>query len=168
MSVGAFIPRKRYEDLIQAVLNCSCDCDLYLIGGKPTNEYLQLSEGSDRVHYVDFVMPDQVYRYYQASDLFVLPSQTDVWGLVINEAMAQALPVISSDHCVAALSLVDGNGIIYETGDIQALSEAIDLCIDEKENQKMSERSLQIIHDFTIENMARLQLPAIEAYFNSR
>ncbi len=168
MSVGAFIPRKRYEDLIAAVLSCRTDCDLYLVGGKPTEEYLKLSKGSDRVHYVDFVLPEEVYRYYLASDLFVLPSQTDVWGLVINEAMAQGLPVISSDNCVAALALVDGNGIVYRTGNISELAEAIDICLGKDNNAKMSRKSLEIIRDFTIENMVRLQLPAIEAYFNSK
>lgn len=168
MSVGAFIPRKRYEDLIRAVLNCRSDCDLYLVGGKPTEEYLRLSKGSDRVHYVDFVLPEEVYKYYLASDLFVLPSQTDVWGLVINEAMAQGLPVISSDNCVAALALVDGNGIVYRTGDVCELTEAIDMCLKRDNNARMSIKSLEIIRDFTIENMARLQLPTIKAYFNSK
>jgi len=166
ISVGAFIPRKRYEDLIQAVLNCKTDCDLYLVGGEPTETYKSLANGSERIHYVDFVMPDQVYKYYQASDLFVLPSQTDVWGLVLNEALANALPAISSDNCVASFSLIDGNGYIYPTGDIKSLTDCIDKCLDEKNNMKMSERSLEIIKDFTIENMVRRQRPAIEAYFN--
>ena len=47
ISVGAFIPRKRYEDLIEAVLNCKSDCELYLVGGKPTEAYLKLSADSD-------------------------------------------------------------------------------------------------------------------------
>ena len=167
ISVGAFIPRKRYEDLIQAVLNCQCDCDLYLVGGKPTQEYLALAKGSDRIHYVDFVLPDQVYKYYQASNLFVLPSQTDVWGLVLNEALANGLPAISSDNCVAAFSLIDGNGYIYKTGDIDELTDCIDKCLDVKENHQMAKRSLEIIKDFTIENTVRLQRPAIDAYFES-
>ena len=166
ISVGAFIPRKRYEDLIQAVLKCKADCDLYLVGGKPTEGYLALAKGSDAIHYVDFVMPDQVYKYYRASDLFVLPSQTDVWGLVLNEALANGLPAISSDNCVASFSLVDGNGFIYPTGNVDELSECIDRCLDADENQKMAKRSLEIIKDFTIENTVRLQRPAIEAYFN--
>ena len=166
ISVGAFIPRKRYEDLIQAVLKCQSDCDLYLVGGKATEGYLALSKDSDRIHYVDFVMPDQVYKYYLASDLFVLPSQTDVWGLVLNEALANGLPAISSDNCIAAYSLIDGNGFIYKTGNIDELIKCIDKCLDKEENKRMAKRSLEIIKDFTIENTVNLQRPAIEAYFN--
>ena len=168
ISVGAFIPRKRYEDLIEAVLNCKSDCELYLVGGKPTEAYLKLSADSDRIHYIDFVLPDQVYRYYQASDLFVLPSQTDVWGLVINEAMAEGLPIISSDHCVAAFGLVEGNGIIYETGNVRELTEAIDRCLDQSSNRSMSKRSLEIIRNYTIEGMAERQLPWIREYFGNK
>ena len=166
ISVGAFIPRKRYEDLISAVLKCKSDCDLYLVGGKPTDGYLSLAGNSDRIHYVDFVLPDQVYKYYLASDLFVLPSQTDVWGLVLNEALANGLPAISSDNCIASMSLIDGNGFIYKTGDIGQLTECIDKCLDKDNNKRMSKRSLEIIKDYTIENTVRLQRPAIEAYFN--
>lgn len=164
LSVGAFIPRKRYEDLIQAVIDCHSDCDLYLLGGKPTEEYLKLMGDHKNIHFIDFVLPNEVDKYYLASDLFVLPSQTDVWGLVVNEAMAQGLPVISSDNCIAKC-MVDTNGVIYETGNIKKLTEAIDYCLDDKRNKDMSLRSLENIKEYTIEGMARRQLPAIESYF---
>ena len=168
ISVGAFIPRKRYEDLIQAVIDCQSDCELYLVGGKPTEAYLKLSANRNDIHYIDFVLPEEVYRYYQASDLFVLPSQTDVWGLVLNEAMAQGLPVISSDNCVAGLSMIRDNGIIYETGNIRQLSDAIDQCLDEKNYAAMCQNSLKIIHDYTIEGMAQRQLEALQEYFGNK
>ena len=168
ISVGAFIPRKRYTDLIKAVIDCKTKCELYLVGGKPVDEYLELSKGRDDIHYIDFVLPEEVDEYYKAADLFVLPSQTDVWGLVINEAMANGLPVISSDNCVAAYSLVKDNGVIYETGNINELKEAIDYCLDEKENKKMKQNSLKLIKDFTIEKMVENQLGAIETYFDNK
>ena len=166
LSVGAFIPRKRYEDLIQAVINCQSDCELYLVGGQPTEEYLRLSEGHDNIHYVDFVLPEDVDEYYLASNIFVLPSQTDVWGLVINEAMAKGLPIISSDNCIAAKSLIDSNGLIYKTGDIDSLSQAIDYCLENE--HKMALRSLNNIKDYTIENMVAKQRSAIDGYFEDK
>lgn len=168
ISIGQFIPRKRYEDLIIAYKNCKSDCELYLVGGKPTESYLRLSDNDPGIHFVDFVLPSEVDEYYKASDLFVLPSQTDVWGLVLNEALAQGLPVISSDNCIAAKSLIDGNGIEYETGNIEKLTEAIDYCLDKNNWSKMAERSLEIIKDFTIEKMAQRQVPYIKAYFEGK
>lgn len=165
LSVGAFIPRKRYEDLIQAVLRCKSDCDLYLLGGKPIQSYLDLVGNNTNIHFIDFVLPNEVDRYYQASNLFVLPSQTDVWGLVINEAMANGLPVISSDNCVAGLDMIDGNGIVYKTGNIDELVKAIDVCLDDDTNKQMSKQSLKIIHEFTIEGMVERQMPLLNNYF---
>ena len=165
LGVGRFLPLKRFEDLISAVRECKTECDLYILGGEPTEEYLQAADSSDRIHFIDFVLPDEVNDYYKASDLFVLPSETDVWGLVLNEAMAQGIPVIASDSVVGGKSLVDGNGKIFETYNIDELRDDIDFCLDDKNNNMMSERSLEIIKDFTIENMVRRQKPVIDAYF---
>lgn len=165
LGVGRFLPLKRFEDLIDAVKRCKSDCDLYLLGGQATKEYLELTQGTDRVHFIDFVLPEQVSEYYKASDLFVLPSETDVWGLVLNEAMAQGIPVIASDSVVGALSLIDGNGKIFKTYDVDELSEDIDLCLKEENNAAMSLKSLEIIKEFTIENMVRRQRPFIDGYF---
>ncbi|MDO4197476.1 MAG: glycosyltransferase family 4 protein [Erysipelotrichaceae bacterium] len=168
LGVGAFIPRKRFEDLIEAVINCKSECDLYLLGGKPTEEYLKMIGDRTNFHFIDFVLPNEVDQYYQMADLFVLSSQTDVWGLVLNEALAQGLPSISSDNCIAGKSLIDGNGVVYRTGDIKELTDAIDYCLDDERNKEMSIRSLEISHNFTIENMVVLQKPYIDEYFSNR
>src|SRR5207247_9742522 len=62
---------------------------------------------------------------YAASDVFVLPSAQESWGLVVNEAMAAGLPVIVSDEVGAAPDLVEGKGpgIVFPCGDVSALSE---------------------------------------------
>ena len=165
LGVGRFLPLKRFEDLIDAVLMCKTAPDLYLLGGKPEASYLKHAGDSDRIHFIDFVLPEQVDDYYRAADLFVLPSETDVWGLVLNEAMAQGLPLIASDSVVGARSLIRENGKIFRTYDVKELSEDIDLCLEKDNHQKMSAESLDIVRDFTIENMVRRQKPFIDAYF---
>ncbi len=165
LGVGRFLPLKRFEDLIMAVRKCQNDCELYILGGEPSETYLKLAEGCDRIHFIDFVLPEEVNDYYKASNLFVLPSETDVWGLVLNEAMAQGLPVIASDSVVASHSLILDNGYIFRTYDVEELARDIDLCMIDESNHKMAENSLKIIKDFTIENMVRLQMPMIEKLF---
>ena len=61
--------------------------------------------GLKNVYLVGFKPKAEVFEYYKAADLFVLPTREDIWGLVINEAMAVGLPVVSTDMCVAATEL---------------------------------------------------------------
>ena len=165
LGVGRFVPLKRFDDLIKAVLKTNSDCHLYLLGGKASETYIKASENSERIHYIDFVLPEDVDKYYMMSDLFVLPSETDVWGLVINEAMAKGLPVISSDSPVASHDLVKDNGFVFETYNVEQLSEDIDICLSEENNIRMSNNSLRIIKDFTVENSVKLQRPVIDSFF---
>ena len=164
LGVGRFLPLKRFEDLILAVRKCESDCVLYLLGGQPTGDYLKAADGDPRIRFIDFVLPEDVLKYYQACDLFVLPSETDVWGLVLNEAMANGLPVIASDRVVAALSLIRGNGFIFPVYDVDELGRDIDLCLRDENQKKMAQRSLEIIRDYTIEGMVRRQKPHIDKY----
>ena len=80
-------------------------------------------------------------------------------GLVINEAMAYGLPVITTDRCVAGLELVKegANGYIVPTEDAHSLAEAIEkvLCSDLR---KMGESSLEKIRPYTIENMVKVHI----------
>lgn len=160
---GQFIPRKRFEDLIIAMKSCKIDCDLYILGGKPTKSYIDLVEDRNNIHFLEFVAPELVDKYYQAADVFALTSQTDVWGLVLNEAVAQGLPVISSDNCVAGLSLIDENGVLYKTGDIEQLTKAIEYCLNNEE--VLARKSIEIAKKYTIEGMIERQLPILNAYF---
>ena len=168
LGVGQFIPRKKFEDLISAVKMLDNKYELYILGGEPTKEYLDLVGDDKNIHFISFVKPEEVDKYYQASDVFALTSQTDVWGLVLNEAVGQGLPVISSDNCIAGLSMIDGNGVIYKTGDINELKNAIENCFDERNYDKYACRSLQIAKDYCIEGMVERQLPILNKYFESK
>ncbi len=57
----------------------------------------------------------EVARYYAASDLFALPTQYEAWGLVIVEAMACGLPVVTSRLAGAAITVCEGrNGSLLD------------------------------------------------------
>ena len=49
-----------------------------------------------------FYPKEELKRFYMASDVFVHPTSYDVWGLVVNEAMAAGLPTVVSRPFVAA------------------------------------------------------------------
>ena len=161
LSIGQFIPRKGFDILMRAAAGLEKDIGFYIVGGEPTEEYRKLREelGLENVHFVGFRKKDALSRYYRAADLFVLPTREDIWGLVINEAMAFGLPVITTDRCVAGLELVeDGvNGGIVPVEDSDALARKIREALS-ADLEKMGEQSLKKIRPYTIENMAKVHV----------
>jgi glycosyltransferase involved in cell wall biosynthesis len=66
-------------------------------------------------------------RALAACDLLVLPSESETWGLILNEAMCLRKPVIASDRVGATLDLVrhGENGLVFPKGDVAALTSCL-------------------------------------------
>lgn len=168
-TVGQFIHRKGFDVLIRAAKHLPCNTGIYIIGGEPDDEYILLKQNLalDNVHFVGFKNKEELEKYYCASDLFVLPAREDIWGLVINEAMAYGLPVVATDRCGAALSLLeDGvNGYIVPVEDAETLADRIRrLLSDDAARESMGQRNLSVIEKYSIENMVKAHMD----FFNSR
>ena len=166
LSIGQFIHRKGFDVLIRAAQNVSKDVGIYIVGGEATEEYRKLREelGVSNVHFLGFQKKEQLSRFYKAADLFVLPTREDIWGLVINEAMAYGLPTITTDRCVAGLELIeDGvNGYVVPVEDAQALAEKMNAVLS-ADLQQMSQASLRKIRPYTLENMAKTHAEIFES-----
>lgn len=159
LAVGQFIPRKGFDVLIRAARGLTGDVGIYFVGGVPTDEYLRMCDefGLSNIHFVGYKEKPQLSEYYKAADLFVLPTREDIWGLVIEEAMAQGLPVISTDRCGAALELVcDGeNGFVVPVENETALAQCIMKVLENDDlRHAMCENNLRDIRAYTIETMA--------------
>ena len=104
--------------------------------------------------------------YYQACDLFVLPTREDIWGLVINEAMANGLPVVTTDRCIAGLELVeDGeNGYIVPVEDAEKLHLRMRAILDNDElREQMQVNNIEKMQNNTMENIVKSHVPVIDA-----
>lgn len=165
LSIGQFIPRKGFDVLLKAAEGLPKDTGVYIVGGEPTEEYLGLRQelGLENVHFCGFQKKEALALYYQAADFFVLPTREDIWGLVVNEAMACGLPVVTTDNCVAGLELVkDGvNGYIVPVDDAEALSEKMTALLS-ADLSKMGGAALETAKIYTIENMAKTHLEIFE------
>lgn len=168
LSIGQFIPRKGFDWMIEAYKDLDHSIGIYIIGGKPTEEYLKLKKKykMDNLHFIDFQNKETIKKWYQLSDLFVLPTREDIWGLVVNEAMAQGLPVITTNKCIAGLELIeDGvNGYIVEVEEYNQLFEYTNNYFNSSSEDYLSKqiRILENILAYTIENMAKIHKEIFE------
>jgi glycosyltransferase involved in cell wall biosynthesis len=82
---------------------------------------------AERVRFLGFVNQSGLPAVYRAADLFVLPSEYDHFGVVVNEAMLCGCAVAVSDCVGAAWDLVrpGENGFIFPSGDVEALSKIL-------------------------------------------
>lgn len=159
IGVGQFIKRKGFDTLIKSLSQFdSSKTGCYIIGGEPTNEYLDLVQSLNltNIHFLPFQNRKTLSEYYQLSDVFVLPTREDIWGLVINEAMANGLPVITTDKCNAGLAMVsDKNGAIIPVDSVSELVKSlVRILSDNTKKELMGQASLDIMKNYTIENMA--------------
>lgn len=98
-----------------------------------------------------------LFNAYAAADILVLPSPTDNWGLVVNEAMAFGLPVIVTDAvgCVDDLVDPDGTGLIVPPANPAALAEAMcRLAGDRAFRHACGAAALERIRPWTLRNEA--------------
>jgi glycosyltransferase involved in cell wall biosynthesis len=70
---------------------------------------------------------DALVELYAAADVFVLPSRSEPWGMVLNEAAVAGLPLIATEESGAAHDLIeDGvNGFLVRAGDVDALRDRL-------------------------------------------
>jgi glycosyltransferase involved in cell wall biosynthesis len=159
ISVGQFVARKGFDILLKVAAELDQGIGFYLIGGTPTEEYLRMKAEFrlKHVHFVAFQRKKDLQEYYRAADLFVLPTREDIWGLVINEAMENGLPVVTTKRCIAGLELVRNgkNGYLTDVDDIVGLAQAIRSVREQNTDGSFGECSIDIIRDYSIETMAK-------------
>ena len=163
ISVGRFVEIKGFDILIKACGELKDDIDMYFIGGKATQEYIDLREeyAKENIKFIEFIDKENLLKYYKAADLFVLATRGDVWGLVINEAMANGLPIITTDKCVAGIELIDDyeNGFIVPVDNIKEFTSKINYILDSDEKTaQMSRNNIDKIRKYTIENMVDIHI----------
>lgn len=160
LAIGQFIPRKGFDILLKAVKNFDKNVGIYIIGGTPTSEYLELqkSMGLSNVHFEGFKTKQELSLYFKASDIFIHPTREDIWGLVINEAMSYGLPVITTNKCVAGMELLSPECII-ESENIKQLSDSIKNLLDNEEQcKRLALSNLKTSREYTIEKMVAAHL----------
>ena len=170
LSVGRFSYQngygKGYDVLMHLAEKMGDEYGFYLVGDEPTEEFIVWKEQKrlEHVHFVGFRQKKELAKYYAAADVFVLLSRGEAWGLVINEAMAYGLPIVTTDLCVAGTELVKDsvNGYIVSFEAEPEIIDRIRLCIDNQE--EYGSESRRIIEHYTTEAMANKHVDILGGY----
>jgi glycosyltransferase involved in cell wall biosynthesis len=137
-----FIGGKRPADLLEAVRRLKTERNLaftvVMAGSGQLEQALRAFCGEhalDNVAFTGFVNQLELPALYGASDIFVLPSEQEHWGLAVNEAMCASLPIIVSREVGCVPDLVkDGiNGYTPATGDVEGLTRALRCLIEDED-----------------------------------
>ena len=171
------IKLKRADELILAFARLTEEfpaaCLVIAGSGDEESRLRHLAEavGDRQIHFIGFQNQTQLPALYAASDIFVLPSHLESWGLAINEVMAAGVPVIVSSEVGAAPDLVEGKGtgVVYPCGDVVALSEAMRLLITHPElREQMAVKAVKLISRWDVHACAAGVLQAAEAVANKK
>ncbi len=130
-----FLPRKNIDGLLRAYAlyrrnATDAPWGLVVSGSGETEPELRALEASlqlEGVTWPGFLQYDRLPVYYGLASAFVHPAKAEAWGLVLNEAAAAGLPVLSSMNVGAAHELLHHgeNGFAFDPADDQSIARAL-------------------------------------------
>lgn len=100
---------------------------LTIVGGGPLEEELKY-KANENISFAGFIDNEKLGYIYQEHDVFILPSYSETWGLVVEEAIYWGLPVIVSNHVGSSIDMVQdlGTGLIFQSKNKESLHTAIE------------------------------------------
>jgi glycosyltransferase involved in cell wall biosynthesis len=127
---GKLTAIKRPLDLVRAMAALGPGAALLIAGDGPLAPAVRAEAErlSVRVAWAGFLNQSEIARAYAAADCLALPSESETWGLAVNEAMATGLPAVVSHHvgCAPDLIVPRVTGEVFPAGDAAALAAALD------------------------------------------
>lgn len=170
--VGQLIERKGVATLLDAVAEIRerlASVRLLIVGyGQQEVALRQRAAELDLteiVHFLGHVDLDSLPHYYAVADVFVLPSWEEVWGLVLNEAIAAGLPLVTTDRVGAAPDVIvpNENGYVVPAGDGHRLAQALAAILGDSElADRMSARSRELRETLRVVHTVKGVVAAIE------
>ncbi|HVJ00701.1 MAG TPA: glycosyltransferase family 4 protein [Sphingomonas sp.] len=155
-AVGRFVPQKGFDLLLDAFAKAATaipEWRLVLWGEGPERAALETQcRKLGLTRRVD--MPGVTARpgaWIEHTDLFVLSSRYEGWGLVVGEAMAAGLPVISFDCEWGPAEMIESgrSGILVPNGDVDAMAAAlVDLCRNEGARAALGQAAVERMRHF--------------------
>ena len=162
--------RKNLDTVLYGLANTP-DLHLAVVGNAERSPYPQLASElgiSTRVHFLGY--RHDIAEIMKAVDFFVFPSRYEPFGMVVSEAMATGLPVITTSIAGVAEIVTPESGIILtDTEDVAALAEAMTkLTSDRLLREKMGQAARAIAEQHTWKSKARCYVDLFEELYQEK
>lgn len=164
--IGYLVSRKEVDKIIDAASALSgneIDYRILIIGDGEMKQMLemkaQLAGQDKRIRFEGYKQKNELPAYLAQTDVFLFQTGFDIWGLVLNEAMAAGLPCIASTKAGATFDLIKNGetGFAVDFNETRQLTELMKWCMHHPESiREMGERaSSYIIEHASLEGCAR-------------
>ena len=175
LTVGGIEPRKNSANLLKAfhsVWQQQPSAQLVIVGGATLFDYrdyrqdfmdLVKAYGMKDALVLPGVVPDEdLSVLYRLADAFVFPSVEEGWGLVVLEAIASGLPVLTSNIAPFTEFLSPLSAVLVDPEDVEAIASGMLKIADAQTAQDLTNHGSQLINRYSWEASARLHLDLYE------
>lgn len=144
LSIGAVVPRKGFDVLIEALSRIADLPWRLIIAGDLSRDAaagLQLHADikqhglAGRIDVLGALPPERIPALYAAADLFVLASRYEGYGMAFAEAMAHGLPVVGTTAGAIPDTVPPDAGVLVEPNDVKALARALKMLIEKPQER---------------------------------
>ena len=153
-------PVKRVDEVLQIFksVNAKVNSKLIIIGEGPDMEKINqfLEENPELINKIRLLgKVNDLYKILEISDVFLLPSEQESFGLAALEAMAAHTPVISSNAGgIPEVNIQGETGFLAEIGNVEAMANyTIKILSDEELLAKMKENAKKQALRFDLQNI---------------
>ena len=168
ISVGRIIKRKGYDFLIKSIAKLNNPkVHALIIGNGPEKESLQklskeLNIGS-QINFLGMVSEEKKFQYLSVSDIYILSSVHEGFGIVLQEAMQVGLPIVATDNGGQVDFINDGqNGFLIRFGDDGGMKNSIERILGNRNmKMKMSKENKKKVKEFGLGKIAKGYLEVV-------
>lgn len=165
--VGQFIERKNIDTIMksfQMLHKTDKNVKLFLVGGgiekEKIEKFVLQNHLNDFVIIEDFLKEEELSKIYTISNALLILSESEPWGMVVNEAMCFGLPVIASRKVGAGADLIDDkSGVVVEKyKDKEIVSQALlDVKMKQWSKKYIQEKVSEWNNDTAISNIVNME-----------
>ncbi len=174
VSIGAVVPRKGFDVLIEALSKIAdLPWRLTIAGDLSRDEAAALQLHADikqnglagRIEVLGALAPDRIPALYAGADLFVLASRFEGYGMAFAEAMVHGLPIVGTTAGAIPDTVPPDAGVLVEPNDVRALARALKMLIERPKERRWLASGARAAGEKlpTWQDQARLFAGAVEA-----